>query len=203
MSRPKTTTSITDSSSTGDRWKLADDPALIQACLEDNQVAWAELVSRYGRLVYSIPRKYGLDGPSSEDVFQEVFSILLTQLGGIRNQRAIPKWLITTTQRVCRQAIKRAKSSGEELPNVVETVDPPLERILRWEQQHLVRQALRRLSGQCEELLTALYLNQTQASYTEVGEQLRMPVGSIGPTRARCLKKLLEIIQAMDADDVL
>ncbi|MEE9129383.1 MAG: sigma-70 family RNA polymerase sigma factor [Phycisphaerales bacterium] len=203
MSRPKTAASITDSSSTGDRWKLADDPALIQACLEDNQGAWAELISRYGRLVYSIPRRYGLDAPSSEDVFQEVFSILLAQLGGIRNRRAIPKWLITTTQRVCRQAIKRARSSGEELPDAADTVDPPLERILRWERQHVVRQALRRLSGQCEELLTALYLNQAQASYTQVGEQLRMSVGSIGPTRARCLKKLLEIIQAMDADDVL
>lgn len=203
MSRPKTTTSLTDSSSTGDRWKHADDPALIQACLEDNQVAWAELVSRYGRLVYSIPRKYGLDAPSSEDVFQEVFSILLTQLGGIRNQRAIPKWLITTTQRVCSQAIKRAKSSGEELPDAADTADPPLERILQWERQHLVRQALRQLSGPCEDLLTALYLNQSQGSYAEVSEQLLMPVGSIGPTRARCLKKLMEILQAMDADDVL
>ena len=203
MSQPKITTSITDTSSSGVRWKHADDPALIQACLEDNQVAWVELVSRYGRLVYSIPRKYGLDASSSADVYQEVFSILLKQLGGIRNRKAIAKWLITTSQRVCRQAITRAKSRGVELPNVLETVDPPLERILRLEQQHLVRQALRRLSGRCEQLLIALYLNQTEASYTEVGEQLQMPVGSIGPSRARCLKKLMEIIQAMDVDDVL
>ncbi len=90
-----------------------------------------------GRLVYFIPRRYGLDAPSSEDVFQVVSSMLiLRQLGGIRSQRAIPKWLITTTRRVCRQAIKRARRSGEEFPDVVDTVDPPLETIVRWEQQH-------------------------------------------------------------------
>ena len=78
---------------TPDAWREAADPAVMQACLAGDQQAWAELVARYQRLVFSIPCGYGLDDPTGEDVLQEVFSILSRQMAGIRNQRAISSTL--------------------------------------------------------------------------------------------------------------
>ena len=78
---------------------------------------------------------------------------------------------------------------------------PPPDMLVQLEQQHLVRQALRRLGGRCEQLLVALYTNQGGPGYEEVAAKLDMPQGSIGPARARCLHKLLEIMDSMDRDD--
>ena len=61
-------------------------------------------------------------------------------------------------------------------------------------------QALRRLGGRCEQLLVALYTNQGGPGYEEVAAKLDMPQGSIGPERARCLHKLLEIMDSMDRE---
>ena len=72
------------------------------ACLAGDESAWREVVARYGRLVHSILKRYSLDRDAAEDVFQEVFAILLRQLPGIRRRTALPKWFITTTHRTCR-----------------------------------------------------------------------------------------------------
>lgn len=158
-------------------------------------------MSRYGSLVLSIPRHYGMDRDVCDDIFQEVFSILVGQLGRIRSQTGLPKWFITTTHRVCCQLFKRSqRSASAELP-VIEGPAPPPEQIMRWERHQLVRQALRGLGGRCEELLLALYSNQGTDRYEQVARQLHIPVGSIGPTRARCLQKLMEILAAMEAEE--
>ena len=77
--------------------------------------------------------------------------------------------------------------------------EPPPDLLVHWERQHLVRTALRRLGGRCEQLLVALYTDQGPAGYEEVAAKLDMPEGSIGPGRARCLSKLLEIMKSMEA----
>ena len=142
-----------------------------------------------------------MDRDICEDIFQEVFAILVGQLGRIRSQTGLPKWFITTTHRVCRQWFKRSqRSAGAELP-VIDGPVPPPEHLMRWEQHQLVRQSLRRLGGRCEQLLLALYSNQGSDSYEQVARQLHIPVGSIGPTRTRCLQKLMEILAAMEAED--
>lgn len=74
---------------------------------------------------------------------------------------------------------------------------PDDDALLRWERQHLIREALKRLGGRCETLLSELFLGKTEGSYDAVAERLGIPVGSIGPTRARCLKKLEELLLSM------
>ena len=64
----------------------------------------------------------------------------------------------------------------------------------------MLRQALRRLGGPCEQLLVALYTNQGGASYADVADQLSIPEGSIGPARGRCLRKLSDILNLMEED---
>ena len=90
------------------------DPALIQACLDGSEAAWSALVMRYERLVYSVPSRLGLDEQSCEDVFQETFCILVRQLPSLRNRRGLPKWLITTAQRVARDIRSRQRTVPDE-----------------------------------------------------------------------------------------
>jgi RNA polymerase sigma factor (sigma-70 family) len=181
-------------------WKDRGDEAVVAAAVAGDQAAWNELVERYGRLVFSIPHRYGLDRQTCEDIFQEVFASLVRQLPRIRRRSGLPKWLITTTHRVCRRWFGQAKRPSGAASPAVEPSAPPPELMLRLERQHLVRQALRRLGGPCRDLLTALYGNQSTSSYEDVARQLGVPIGSIGPMRGRCLAKLLEILERMERE---
>ncbi len=172
----------------------------MSACLAGDQDAWRELVARYSRLVYSIPRRYRLDSEVCDDVFQEVFAVFVRQLPGIRRRTGLPKWFITTTHRVCRQWFTQTDATTTDESKLLSARRPPPDMLVQLEQQHLVRQALRRLGGRCEQLLVALYTNQGGPGYEEVSTKLDMPQGSIGPARARCLRKLLEIMDSMDRD---
>jgi RNA polymerase sigma factor (sigma-70 family) len=176
------------------------DPTLIQACLDGDETAWNELVERYGRLVYSIPRRYGFSDTDADDIFQNVFTIVLRRLDSLRDQTRLSAWLITTTQRECWRLSKRMKNSDELDETIVDARAAPPEQVQRWERQHLVREALSQLDPRCQELLTALFLDNTNPSYEEVAGRLDMAVGSIGPTRARCFKRLEAILVKMGLD---
>ena len=182
-------------------WKQRDDVEVVTGCLEGDEVAWRELVTRYSRLVLSIARRYRLDTQAGEDVYQEVFAIIVRQLPKIQRHSGLPKWFVTTTHRVCRQWYDRVDRAANLPTALLESTLPPPDLVLQWERQHVVRQSLRRLGGRCQELLTALYTDQGPVSYDEVARKLGIPEGSIGPTRARCLAKLMELIESVDGDD--
>ena len=168
------------------------DPALVRACIAGNQDAWDELVDRYGRLVYSIPRRHGLSPADADDVFQNVFVVLCRRLSDLRDQTRLSSWLITITHRECWRLGKlTANQTGldEDAP-IVDPGAPPAEEEVRWEREQQVREALRTLDERCRGLLTALFLDPDTPSYDEIGRRLSMPVGSIGPSRARCFRKL-------------
>lgn len=179
------------------------DPALIQACLDGDETAWHELVERYGRLVYSIPRRYGLCQADADDIFQNVFTIALRRLSSLRDQTRLSAWLITTTHRECWRLGKLARADAALDDAIVDVSSPPAEKILHWERQHLVRQALDQLDERCQALLTALFLEPTTPTYEEIAARVGMAVGSIGPTRARCFKKLEAILNEMGVQSLL
>ncbi|MCP3905126.1 MAG: sigma-70 family RNA polymerase sigma factor [Planctomycetes bacterium] len=170
------------------------DQALVEACVSGDDRAWEELVRRYQRLVFSIARRSGLDVTAAEDVAQEVFAALVRHLSGLRSHRALPQWLMTTAQRVAVRHRQRARPVATDSADAIESAMPP-ELLDRWERQNQVLEALRHLGGRCEELLVALYVQSGPPRYEEVARKLDMPVGSIGPSRARCLEKLLEILE--------
>lgn len=170
------------------------DAALVAACLDGSQAAWAELVERFGRLVYSIPRHYGFSETDAEDVHQAVFTLLFQKLDTVRDVERLALWLIRTTHRVCYRVGKRSRRYAE-LDRVIENAAKPADDVAaEWEQRHQVRRALDRLGGRCQELLTALFFAPGTPSYQAIAESLGMKVGSIGPTRARCFGKLEKIL---------
>ncbi len=180
-----------------DEMRYCDDASLIQACLNGEDAAWRELVTRYGRLVYSVALRYGLTAGDADDVFQNVFTIVLKQLSRLRNQKLLAAWLITITWRESRRTIKRTPIQDGLDEDMEDGQSPPIDQLQRWEQQHIVRQALRQLEPPGRELLTILFLETPTPSYREVAKRLQMPIGSIGPTRARYFKKLEAILVSM------
>ncbi|MHC5005320.1 MAG: RNA polymerase sigma factor [Planctomycetota bacterium] len=174
----------------------AGDPELIAACLDGDEAAWRTLVESYSGLVYSIPLRLGLGEDAAEEIFQDVFAVLVHQLPRLRRRTALPAWLITTTHRACRRWVRRSgrRPVTEAEPLLLER-SLPVELAVEWEQRHRLRRALTRLGGRCEALLTALYLSSGTGRYEQIAQQLGIPVGSIGPTRARCLRKLLELLE--------
>jgi RNA polymerase sigma factor (sigma-70 family) len=176
------------------------DPELIKACQRGEQAAWDQLVDQYGRLVFSIPHRYGLKDADADDVFAAVWATAFKSLDTLRDDTRLSAWLITTTHRECWRIGKKRgydRHLDQAMPDVSEPSPAQSE---TWERQHQVRAALRTLGGRCEELLTALFLQSGEPRYDAIASQLGMPVGSIGPTRARCFQKLRDILQEMGLD---
>ncbi len=158
------------------------------------------MVERYGRLVYSIPCRRGLSAEDADEVFQNVFTIVLRQLPQLRNPEAIAGWLITIAHRES-ILVSRKFHPHPELSDEIEDIkSPPIESLQRWERQHYVRIGLQRLESPCRELITILFLEDPVPSYDEIAKRLRVPIGSIGPNRGRCLKKLEAILAEMEVD---
>lgn len=177
------------------------DADLVQACLDGDAGAWDEVLRRFGRLVYSIPRRYGFSDADADDVFQSVLTILFRKLDTIRDRDRMSSWLIRTTHRECYRVGKRSGRYAELDHDVEDVNEPAGEDAEVWERRHLVRQGLRRLGGRCEQLLTALFFASGQPSYETIARKLDMTVGSIGPTRARCFAKLEPILVELGLAD--
>lgn len=188
-------------------WKdeAADLPRLLQRCRQGDSVAWGELVEQLQRLVYSIPKRMGLNDDDANDVFQATFLALYRSLDRIDNAQTLPKWVAVTasreSMRLRRIGARTVSSGGPDergLEELVADEDAGAEATaLQAVETSEVRQALIKLGGKCQTLLTLLYADE-EASYLEVSEKLTMPVGAIGPTRARCLEKLRKILLASD-----
>ena len=181
------------------------DEALISACRRGDESAWETLVMRYQRLIYSIPRRAGLDEFSSAEIFQNVFTSLVEGLGRIEHPDRIQAWLVTATRRETWRLIRNQRKSNAMTTstenNEGEIIDAPDdapladEALLRLEMQHTIRRAVDSLDDRCNKLIKLLYYRPEPPTYAEVAATLGLPEGSIGPTRARCLKKLLRLLE--------
>lgn len=173
------------------------DPELILACQRGEKAAWDLLVDRYARLVYSIPRRQRLSDSDADDVFASVWATVFKNLDQLRDNTRLSAWLITTTHRESWR-VARKRGTHRQLDDATPApADLPQVQTELLERQHLVRTGLQQLGGRCEELLTALYLSPGEPSYDAIASRLGMPVGSIGPTRARCFQKLQTILQQL------
>lgn len=181
------------------------DEMLVLACRTGDGSAWEELVKRYQRLVFSIPRRAGFDEAVAADVFQHVFATLLDKLDQIKEPASIRAWLITTakreTWRVGKQQTSTVSLDNEDRnENILELRDDkplPEDELQRLEEQQLVRIALAELNGPCSQLLEMLFYSPEPQSYESIAAAMHIPVGSIGPTRVRCLQKLRAILAQM------
>ncbi len=177
------------------------DARLVERCLAGDARAWGELVTRHERLVYAVARSWRLSDEDLGDVFQEVFAALVRGLPRLRDARSLVRWLSSTTDRVARAtALRRRREQGlragdddallrlgDEGPGV----GADLEQL---ERQAAVRLALASISERCRRLLVALYYEDPTPAYTDLAKRLGVPVGSLGPTRARCMQKLRDVL---------
>ena len=182
------------------------DGSLLERCRAGDPVAWDMLVRRYRRLVWSVILKHRLREETREDVFQQAFSALVENIDSVREEGALPAWLATTTRRLCWQASERGRRDATRegaLEHADGTrVEPADARVASADladlaERQVVRDGLERLGGKCRELLEALFGYPGEPNYALLAERLGMRVGSIGPTRARCLEKLAGILETL------
>ncbi len=180
----------------------ATDKELVISCRQGNESSWAALVDRYQRLVYAVPRRAGLSEDQASEVFQEVFVTLFEKVNEINDPDRLHAWLVTTARRKTWRLLSKERSrqslpAGEDDEALVVVDDSPLpdETLVRLEEQHRIRTALAGLDERCQQLLTMLYYQTETPPYSEIAAILGVPEGSIGPTRARCLKKLLKLLE--------
>ncbi|MGQ0839333.1 RNA polymerase sigma factor [Actinokineospora sp.] len=151
------------------------------------------LVAELTPLVWHVARGTGLDRTTAEDVVQTVWLALLRHLDRLDEPRALVGWLITTTRREANRTRQRGSAQVELAPEVAEHVlssEPmPEAEALRDERDRQLWSAFHKLPQRCQQLLRLTVL-AGRAEYRTVAETMRMPHGSIGPTRGRCLNSL-------------
>ncbi len=172
------------------------DEELLQACRRGDARGWHGVLDRYERLLYSIPLNYGLTAEDAADVVQLTLTIFLQKLDELDDASNLAAWLATVARRHSwrRLAQRRREQLGfgadvaEGFDAIGEGEEQPA--LVRWELLEWLNQGLNDLDPRCRALLMALYLSPDAPSYAEVAAELDMAVGSVGPTRARCLEKL-------------
>jgi len=181
------------------------DEQLIAACRDGEDSAWDALIHRYERLVYTIPSRYGLTSTEIEDVFQSVWLSLVRNLDNLREPDRVSAWLVTTARRECwerRRGADYERTVSTNLDLILAETEnedaSPEELVVAYREHQNLRLAIKRLEERCRYLLNLLYYEASAPSYAEVAERLRIPIGSIGPMRARCLKKLRAIITRLN-----
>jgi RNA polymerase sigma factor (sigma-70 family) len=168
---------------------------LVTRARHGDKRAWDVLIMRYAPLVWSICRRYRLGDADAEDVGQSVWLRLVDQLDKIRDPAALPGWLATVTRRECLRVLRavpgpltaRHSPDAETIPD--EQAGTAEQELLAAERHTALRAAFSDLPPSDRRLIRLL-IQDPPVSYTEISAQLGIPIGSIGPTRRRCLDKL-------------
>src|SRR5215218_10104063 len=166
---------------------------LVGAAGDGDERAWQQLVEAFTPLLSRVARSHRLGDADVDDVVQLTWLQLLRHIRGLDDPGAVRAWLVTTARR---EALRRLQHGRREYPisditTAVERPDDasPEDQLLRLERRDAVRVAMRKLSSRQQAVLNAL-LAEPAPPYDAVAERLGLPVGSIGPTRARSLDRL-------------
>ena len=180
---------------------LQTDRDLIRACRLRDPRAWERLLDKYERLVFSISLNYGLTTDDAADITQITFTILLQNLNTLPDEIRLSSWLATVARRHTWRLLARNRreavnpdedlAGNEALGGIVDNRE-------RWELAEWLNQGLSLLDERCRQLLLALYFDAEQSSYAQIADRLKIPVGSIGPTRARCLEQMKQRLQTVE-----
>ncbi len=185
------------------------DEELIRDCRNGDESAWEAITSKYQNLLYSIPRRAGLGKDLASDVLQEVFTTLYIKLDLLEKPEYLKAWLITTTRHktihlITRETRGRPRSISDDENDpafdIVDTLPLADEMLIRLEREDQIEKAFTEIDDRCRRLLMMLYLESDKVPYAEIAQKLDIPLGSIGPTRARCLQKLLKFIPHKESD---
>jgi RNA polymerase sigma factor (sigma-70 family) len=169
-----------------------DSPAtrLLECAAHGMESAWQDIVKRFSPLISTVCRRHGISGVDIQDVAGEVWLRLLANARTIRDPEALPGWLLTTTRNECLRLLHtRSRQIPTDTGLSGEPCQPGLDaRLIDDERRHAARQALAHLSQRDRQLLAMLF-SDPPTPYKEISAALGIPVGAIGPTRARCLAR--------------
>jgi RNA polymerase sigma factor (sigma-70 family) len=185
---------------------------LLEQAADGDPAAWKTIVEKYSALLWSVVRRFRLGEAQSADAVQLTWLRLVENIHRIRDPKRLAGWLRVTAHRICVDLIRQSAHEkpvdryqdqansrlavGYDLGN-----DEPAEALLRREREALVRRAVGRLPEKQRELLVLLVASPP-LNYEEISDRLGIPVGSIGPTRGRILKRLRMELRADDFQDL-
>jgi RNA polymerase sigma factor (sigma-70 family) len=175
---------------------------LLTLARSGDQTAWSELVDRFGQMVWSIARSFRLDEAAAKDVSQTVWLRLVENIERIDDPERLPGWLATTCRR---EALRVQGLRDRVIPTDFEydipDEQPSLESMLvEDEEAREVVAAFETISEDCRQLLRLL-TTDPPLSYEEISELVDRPIGSLGPTRSRCIERLKAAISARISGD--
>jgi RNA polymerase sigma factor (sigma-70 family) len=180
--------------------------AMVRRATDGDRAAWETIVEDFSGLLWSVCRCYGLDHADAAEVVQTTWLRLLENLGRLREPEHLGGWLATTARR---EALRLHRLQGRELATdddadfdrdrSVVLVDPS-DVVVDSDRDRRLWRAFAELPQRCRRLLRMLVVSRPP--YAEVAAVLDMPIGSIGPTRARCLDRLRRLLLAQDPSDM-
>lgn len=177
----------------------ASEEDLLRRCRSGDEEAWREFLKRYGNLIYSTIIKVGLQPADQDDAFQSTVMALYRDLDKLRDPSRLISWIIGIAYR---QAVNRIRSKTRSRETSLEAVAeadfaeavrfemPADEDRVALEHAQQIQEAMRALPERCRRLITLLFLTDPPPDYVDIARAENLPIGSIGPTRARCLQKL-------------
>ena len=173
---------------------------LVRRAADGDMAAWERLVDQYARLIWSITVDFKLTESDAADVAQTTWLRLLQHIDRIEHPDRVGSWLAATARNECLRSLAARKRvvlghDDVELDSAVAHGPEIDERLLADERAQVVRDALSRLPRRWQRLLEML-MADPPVPYADISDELGLPVGSIGPTRGRCLARLRVLLQA-------
>ncbi len=198
---------VVETSETEELWpvKQGETGSLVEAAAQGDEEAWRAIVERFSGLVWAVARGFRLGPSDAGDVYQTVWLRLAENLRRIKNPDQVGAWLATTARRESLRVVRGRRRDvpmadtaladllpADETSPEVAALDAEQAR-LESQRAKQVWRAFRELPARCQQLLRVLMATH-RPSYAEAAAALDVPVGSIGPTRARCLQQLRRLI---------
>jgi len=174
--------------------------SLVERVRGGDATAWDALVDRFGGLVWGVARRHRLSSSDAADVSQTTWLRLVEHIDRIEDPERVGGWLATTARH---EALRVLRITNRELPSMDESTIDALAAgdeavdadLLTRERSRLMLELIAMLPVRCQLLLTVLH-DESRLSYVDIGQALDMPIGSIGPTRARCLEHLRRLAES-------
>jgi RNA polymerase sigma factor (sigma-70 family) len=185
-------------------WRPASPGELLHAASRGDEEAWQTLVQRHSAAIAAVTRAHRLNAADAWDVHQTTWLRLIEHRDRIREPNRLGAWLATTARNECLRVLRHARRQipvGDELSTMAQSQQSPTSSIeddvLAAERNAVVMEAVAALPVNHRSLIELLMADPAP-SYEEVSAKLRIPVGSIGPTRGRCLAKLRTRLEATE-----
>ena len=181
--------------------------SLVGEARQGSEEALGQIVTELTPMLWQVARAAGLSAGDAEDVVQTVWMRLIAHLDDIHTSAALTGWLVITARReawrVCAAGRKQLPADTESFDALPAREPGSEEQVIIEDQRRTLWRAISQLPGRCQELLRIIAF-VPRPDYAAVAAELGMPIGSVGPTRGRCLAKLRTLLAStLEGDDVV